>query len=233
MTPIPAAVPEELAGERADRIVAALTDLSRSVARSLVETGAATFDGDHRKPSDRIAAGVAVAVVMPEPEPGLQPEPVAFGVRYEDDHLAIVDKPYGVTMHPGAGRRSGTLAAGILERWPSVRGVGAEDRWGIVHRLDRETSGLLVVGLTHDAHASLGDLIRRRAVERTYLALVHGMPDAATGTVDAPLGRDLRQPTRFRVDRNGRPARTHYAVERGIGDRSLLRVTLETGRTHQ
>jgi 23S rRNA pseudouridine1911/1915/1917 synthase len=233
VTALQRSVPEELAGERADRVVAALAELSRSEAKALIEAGDATFDGTGVKASDRIRAGAVLDVVLPEPPPGLQPERVAFEVWYEDDHLAVVDKPYGVTVHPGAGRRSGTLAAGILERWPSVRGVGAEDRWGIVHRLDRETSGLLVVGLTHDAHAALQDMIRRRMVERIYLAVVHGTPNAATGTVDAPLGRDLRQPTRFRVDRDGRPARTHYAVERELGGRTLLRVTLETGRTHQ
>jgi 23S rRNA pseudouridine1911/1915/1917 synthase len=233
MTSVQRPVPEDLAGERADRIVAVLGELSRSEARSLVEAGEATFDGAPVRPADRITAGAMLDVALPAPPPPLAPEAIEFEVRYEDEHVAVVDKPRGVTVHPGAGRRSGTLAAGILDRWPRVRGVGADDRWGIVHRLDRETSGLLVVGLTHDAHAGLQDLIRRRAVERTYLAVVHGTPDAATGTVDAPIARDPRHPTRFRVHRDGRPSRTHYAVERDLGDRCLLRVTLETGRTHQ
>lgn len=233
MTSVQRRVPEDLAGERADRILAVLGDLSRSEARSLIEEGAATFDGSPARPSDRIGAGALLDVEIPAPPPPLAPEPVPFEVRFEDEHLAVVDKPWGVTVHPGAGRRSGTLAAGILDRWPQVRGVGADDRWGIVHRLDRETSGLLVVGLTRDAHAGLADLIRRRAVERIYLALVHGSLVAPTGTVDAPLGRDPRHPTRFRVQRDGRPSRTHYAVERDLGEHTLLRVTLETGRTHQ
>lgn len=226
-------VPPELAGERADRVVAVVAGVSRSVARSLIESGAATFDGSEVAPRQKVSAGSTLEYEIPETGPRLLPEEVAFGVRYEDDHIVVVDKPAGVVTHPGAGRATGTLASGILHRWPQVRGVGEDDRWGIVHRLDRDTSGLLVVALTRDAFDGLRESMRQRDIARTYLALVHGRPDPPTGTIDAPLGRDPRHPTRFRVDSEGRLARTHFRLAASWSDVSLLEVTLETGRTHQ
>jgi 23S rRNA pseudouridine1911/1915/1917 synthase len=139
-------------------------------------------------------------------------------------------------VHPGAGRGgAGTLAAGILQHWPGVRGVGEEGRWGIVHRLDQDTSGLLVVALSPAAWPPLRRAMARHEVERTYLALVHGIPEAATGTIEAPLGRDPRRRGRVRVDVAGRAARTHYrCLSTWPGrDLSLLELRLETGRTHQ
>ena len=228
-------VPPELAGERADKVVAALAGVSRSLARRLLEEGAATLDGGPWSPRRAVAAGQVVAVELPAPVPGLVPEEIPFGVRFEDPYLAVVDKPAGVVVHPGAGRGPGTLAGGILRRWPQVRGVGEEGRWGIVHRLDRDTSGLLVVALTGDAWSILRRAIARHAVERTYLALVHGEPAAATGTIDAPLGRHPRRRGLVQVEAAGRPARTHYrCLARWPAARlALLEVTLETGRTHQ
>ena len=226
-------VPPELDGERADRVVAVVAGVSRSVARRMVAEGEATFDGAAVDPADRIAAGRVLDFEPPPPPEPLAPEPVVFGVLYEDDHLAVVDKPPGVVVHPGAGRRTGTLAAGILHRWPGVRGVGDDDRWGIVHRLDRDTSGALAVGLTHEAFAGLRAAIRAREVEREYVALVSGAPEAPVGTIDAPLGRDPQHPTLVRVDRDGRHAVTHFRVEAELGGVTLLKVRLETGRTHQ
>jgi 23S rRNA pseudouridine1911/1915/1917 synthase len=228
-------VPAELGGERADKVVSALTGVSRSLARRLVEEGAATFDGARVLPRQSAFSGQRVVVEVPAPPPALVPEKVPFDVRYEDAHLAVVDKPPGVVVHPGAGRREGTLAAGILHRWPAVRGVGEEGRWGIVHRLDQDTSGLLVVALTIDAWQALRRAMATHLVERTYLALVHGLPEAATGTVEAPLGRHPQQRGRVRVDSAGRPSRTHYRCLAVWPARrlSLLEVRLETGRTHQ
>ena len=226
-------VPHTLAGERADRVVAVLAEVSRATARSMIETRAVTVDGSPVVPRQKLAEGAEVEFEVPVPEPRLVPEEVAFEVTYEDDHLAVVDKPTGIVTHPGAGRTTGTLAAGLLHRWPSIRGVGEDGRWGIVHRLDRETSGLLVVALTADAYVGLRDAMRRRTVTRTYLALVHGRADVPTGTIDAPLARDPRHPTRFRVDSDGRHARTHYRVHTSWDAMTLLEVTLETGRTHQ
>jgi 23S rRNA pseudouridine1911/1915/1917 synthase len=235
MPAIRAEVPEALAGERADKVVAALAGVSRTLARRLLEEGRATVDGAAVTPRERVAAGARVEAEVPRPAV-LEPEAIAFEVRYDDEDLAVVDKPAGVVVHPGAGRSgAGTLAAGILQRWPGVRGVGEEGRWGIVHRLDQDTSGLLVVALSQAAWPPLRRMMARHEVERTYLALVHGIPQSATGTVDAPLGRDPRQRGRVRVEAAGREARTHYRCRatwpvRGL---SLLELRLETGRTHQ
>jgi len=228
-------VPDELDGVRADRVTAALAGVSRAVARRLVEEGSARFDGEQVVPRYSVAAGSRLDVEVPDPGPLLEPEPVPFAVRFEDAHLAVVEKPAGVVVHPGAGRRSGTLAAGILHRWPAVRGVGDEGRWGIVHRLDRDTSGLLLVALGHDALSGLRAQLADRSLHRVYLALVHGAVGAPTGTVDAPLGRDPRRSERFRVDRDGREARTHFRLLAAWGDPevALLEVRLDTGRTHQ
>lgn len=228
-------VPDALGGERADKVLAALTGVSRSLARRLLEEGKVACEGVVLAPGRPVGAGRVLTVTLPEAGSGLVPEEIPFLVRYEDSYLAVVDKPAGVVVHPGAGRERGTLAAGILARWPQVRGVGEDGRWGIVHRLDRETSGLLVVGLTAEAWAALRAAINLHRVERTYLALVNGRPAAAAGTVDAPLGRHQRRRGLVQVTTGGRPARTHYRClacwpEAG---RSLLEVRLETGRTHQ
>ena len=235
MPAIRAEVPEALAGERADKVVAALSGVSRTLARRLLEEGRVTVNGAVVSPRERVEAGDRVEAEIPGPAV-LEPEAVPFEVRYEDEDLAVVDKPPGVVVHPGAGRSGvGTLAAGILQRWPGVRGVGEEERWGIVHRLDQDTSGLLLVALSQAAWPSLRRMMALHEVERTYLALVHGIPQAATGTVDAPLGRDPRQRGRVRVEAAGREARTHYRCLRswrGPG-LALLELRLETGRTHQ
>lgn len=184
---------------------------------------------------DRVEAGVTVTYPEPSQPEGLQPDSgVPFAVRYDDEYLAVVDKPAGVVVHPGAGRETGTLAAGVLARWPEIRGVGEPDRWGIVHRLDRETSGLLLIAKAAEAHDTLQAAIAARRVTRRYYALVHGRPAMTTGTIDAPIGRDPSRATRMMVTAEGRPARTHYTLESAWGDRaSLLDVSLETGRTHQ
>ncbi|MBN2114275.1 MAG: RluA family pseudouridine synthase [Acidimicrobiia bacterium] len=230
-----AEVPASLAGERADKVVAALAGISRTLARRLLEEGRATVDGRSASPREPLQAGARLEVDLPLPEV-LQPDAVPFQVRYEDEHLAVIDKPAGVVVHPGAGRGgAGTLAAGILQRWPGIRGVGEEGRWGIVHRLDQDTSGLLVVALSREAFPPLRQMLGRHEAERTYLALVHGIPAAATGTIEAALGRDPRRRGRVRVHAGGRSARTHYRVRESWPGASLalLEMRLETGRTHQ
>ena len=226
-------VPEDAEGERADKVLAHISGHSRSTVRLALETGAVTLSGEAVEPRRRVSIGDEFVGVLEKLHVPLEPEPIDFGVVFEDDDLAVVDKPTGVVTHPGAGRRTGTLAAGLLHRWPSIRGVGDEDRWGIVHRLDRDTSGLLVVALTAEAHLGLSAAIKRRDVTREYLCLVNSAPASPTGTVDAPIGRDPRRPTRMSIDRDGRHAVTHYRIEDTWGSATLLRVTLETGRTHQ
>jgi 23S rRNA pseudouridine1911/1915/1917 synthase len=165
----------------------------------------------------------------------MAPEDVPFDVLYEDSGLLIVDKPAGVVVHPGSGRKMGTLAAGLLYRYPDLEGVGQADRWGLVHRLDRDTSGALIVARTADTYESLSRMIRDRAVKRVYTTLVHGLFGSPTGMIDAPIGRDPSRPTRRAVVPGGKDARTHYEVSADypVADCSLLTVRLETGRTHQ
>jgi 23S rRNA pseudouridine1911/1915/1917 synthase len=229
-------VPPDLSGERADKVIAACLGLSRSEARSIVDAGDALI-GDRRiKASDRLAVGTSVDLTVPEADTPLQPDDtVPFEVRYEDDYLVVVDKPIGVVVHPGSGRSSGTLANGLLARYPEINGVGTEGRFGIVHRLDRDTSGLLVVARTPDAHRQLTRMLKKREVSRRYLTLVqHGFTNT-TGTVEAPISRDTQNRTKMRISRDGRPSTTHYRrlASWDAHDASLLSVSLETGRTHQ
>jgi 23S rRNA pseudouridine1911/1915/1917 synthase len=229
---ITAIVPDELTGERADKVVATLAGVSRSTARAMLEHGDATVDGSVVAPSTRIGGGARVEAVVPARRV-LEPEPIPFGVLFDDDVMAVVDKPAGLVVHPGAGNERGTLAAGLIHRWPEIVGVGEEDRWGIVHRLDRDTSGAMLVAKSGDAYRSLTAALARRDVTRRYLALTVGSFDIPTGTIEAPIARDPSDPTRFAVSALGRAAVTHYEVERQFEDSALLEVTLQTGRTHQ
>lgn len=227
-------VTAELAGERLDRIVAVLGDMSRSEARQMIESGGVTVGGQRANtPAARLNAGSVIGLAPPAPPRRLVPEPVEFSVAWEDEHLAVVDKPAGIITHPGAGNSLGTLAAGLIYRWPEVEGVGVAGRWGIVHRLDRGTSGLLAIAKTTPALDGLRLLISRRRLTRTYLALVQGVLPIETGTVDAPIGRDPNRPIRRQVHPAGRPARTHYRQLAAWPEHALLQVELETGRTHQ
>ncbi len=216
-------------------MVALLAGLSRSSAKALVSSGDVTVEGLVCHPSDRVAAHTLISVRLPEERQALLPEAVPFSVVYADESLAIVDKPAGIVMHPGAGVSSGTLASGVLERWPQLEGVGEEGRWGVVHRLDRDTSGLLVVALTQETFDALRTQMRDRLIEREYDALVHGHFEIPAGTIQAPIGRDAASPTRRAVSPSGKPAVTHYRVEASWSSPpvSRLTVTLETGRMHQ
>jgi 23S rRNA pseudouridine1911/1915/1917 synthase len=227
-------VPSDLAGERLDRIVAILGEMSRARARQVIESGGVTI-GDEvvTAPAHRVAAGAMLGFSPPEAPAGPAAEEVDFSVAWQDDHLAVIDKPAGIVTHPGAGNPTGTLVGGLLYRWPQVEGVGQEGRWGIVHRLDKGTSGLLVVAKTAGALDGLRRLIKERAMGRTYLALVQQPMAIETGTIDAPIDRDPNRPMRRRVHPAGRPARTHYQQLSGWNEHALLQVELETGRTHQ
>jgi len=204
---------------------------TRAAAQRAIDQGRVTVDGARRPKSHHVEAGADVRVA-PEPQaPVLPPAAVEFGVAYEDDHLLVVDKPAGVVVHPGAGNEQGTLAQALAGR---AAGGPDPERPGIVHRLDRDTSGLLVVAKSEDAHAELSRMIREREVTRRYLALVDGRPPASSGTVDAPLGRDRRRRTVMSSDTDKpREAVTHFELVEGLPRTTLLDVTLQTGRTHQ
>jgi 23S rRNA pseudouridine1911/1915/1917 synthase len=216
---------------RLDRAVAARAEVgSRSLAERLIGDGAVLVDGERRPKSHRLEGGEDVVVELPVEAP-LEPEEMELDVVWEDEHLLVVDKPAGVVVHPAGGHRSGTLVHGLLVH--DVAG-GDEDRPGIVHRLDRDTSGLLVVARSGEAHERLQELIRRRELERRYLALVRGTPRSRTGRIEAPIGRDRFDRTRHSLDTaTPREAVTHFELVELLGLRALLRLRLETGRTHQ
>ncbi len=229
-------VPEELDGERLDRVIAILGGVSRSLARSIVDDGSVTVDGAPvAGAKTRVASGSEIDFEVPETEDRLQPRQVDYATVYADEHLLVVDKPAGLTVHPGAGTGDETLAAGLLFDRPSIEGVGQVGRWGIVHRLDRATSGLLVVALTQPAYDELAAMMRSRKIARRYLALTEGVMSIPRGTVDAPIGPDPNRPTRRALSPYGKHAVTHYRrrEEWPEAEISLLDVKLETGRTHQ
>jgi 23S rRNA pseudouridine1911/1915/1917 synthase len=188
-------------------------------------------DGRPRPKSYRLEGGEEVVVELPpEPAPGIEPDEVEFDVAYEDEHLLVIDKPAGVVVHPGAGHARGTLVQGLAGRSAG----GDEDRPGIVHRLDRDTSGLLVVARTQEAYEQLRELVAARALGRSYFALVRGQPRSWRGRIDAPIGRDRDEPTRRSLDSDSaRDAVTHFEVLELLPGHTLLDVKLETGRTHQ
>ncbi|MDA8062936.1 MAG: RluA family pseudouridine synthase [Actinomycetota bacterium] len=235
-----------LDGERVDRAVALLCGLPRAEVATLVGSGAVRLDGRAvLVRGRRVREGQLLTVDLPEVAAVrgcLEGDPsVSFDVVYEDRDLIVVDKPAGLVVHPGAGNPTGTLVQGLLARYPELAeltdGEGDDARRpGIVHRLDKGTSGLLIVARSRRARASLVADLAAHRVERTYLALVIGSVAADEGTVDAPLGRSLRDPTRISVTSGGREARTHYRVEARFAEperSSLLECRLETGRTHQ
>jgi 23S rRNA pseudouridine1911/1915/1917 synthase len=229
-------IPLELDGQRADKALSVLLDASRSVARSIIDAGNAQVDGQSIRPSQKLRAGTVIVAQLPEIDMELLPEDdIQFDVVYADDDVLVVDKPAGLVVHPGTGRAGGTLVNGLISRFPDIVGVGQESRWGIVHRLDRGTSGLLVVARSAQAYERLVDMIKARDVSRRYLSVVQGVFTNTLGTVEAPIGRDPNNPTRMHLSQVGRSARTHYRrlAEWSEADASLLSVTLETGRTHQ
>jgi 23S rRNA pseudouridine1911/1915/1917 synthase len=220
----------EHSGERLDAVLAGPLG-SRARAQRLIGDGAVTVDGRRARKGHRLQPGEVVAVAEPEPPPARAAVRAApFAVVHEDEHLIVVDKPAGVVVHPARGHREGTLAQALA----GVAAGGEEGRAGIVHRLDRDTSGLLIVARSEEAHRALRTLLQARAIAREYLALVEGRPPARTGTIDAPLGRDRRVRTRISTDTDApRRAVTHFELERALPATTLLRVRLETGRTHQ
>ncbi|MCA9726261.1 MAG: RluA family pseudouridine synthase [Candidatus Eisenbacteria bacterium] len=228
-------VDPEQAGERLDLFVSGrFPDRSRSQIQRWIREERIRVDGIVRPARHRVEAGETVLVSVPAPEsPTLAPLDIPLPIVYEDEALGVVDKPSGLQVHPGAGPARPTLVQALLAQWPGWEAPGPPERPGVVHRLDRETSGLLVVAKTAHAYLNLSRQIRERQVKRRYLALVWGSPDGPEGVVDAPLGRDPRDRRRIAVRRDGRFARTHWRVLRRFEHFTVVELVLETGRTHQ
>lgn len=221
-------------GERLDRHVAARLDVPRNQVHRWIEEGLVRINGRQAKPSAALAAGDLVECEPPEPkEERVLPERGDLRVLHEDADLVVLDKPAGLTVHPGAGRSTGTLAHHLLDRYPEMAGVGGPGRPGIVHRLDQGTSGVIVVARTAAAYHRLARAFASREVEKRYLAIVYGAPSPPAGTIDAPIGRHPQRRKEMTVLSGGRPARTLYRTVAAAAGISLQELGLETGRTHQ
>ena len=225
----------EAAGERLDRFLSRhLPHLSRARLQQLIQRGQVVVNGLSVKPSLRLKPDDRVDVVVPPPEPlELEPEDIPINVVYQDAHLLVVDKPAGLTVHPGAGHPRHTLVNALLALCPDLSGVGGKLRPGIVHRLDKNTSGLMVVAKSDIAHHGLAQQLKEGAMTKKYLAMVWDTPHPSEGVIEAPVGRHRVHRQRMAVVTQGRYALTRYRVQEVMGDFSLLEVTPSTGRTHQ
>jgi 23S rRNA pseudouridine1911/1915/1917 synthase len=221
-------------GTRLDRYVAdQLPDLSRGTVQRLIESGRVRVDDQQRKPKFRMTPGEVVSVEIPHPEiDEILPDPIPLTVVYEDADVIVVDKPAGMVVHPAPGHPRGTLANALLAHVPGIS-VGGSQRPGIVHRLDKDTSGLIVAAKTDRGRTSLVTQWESRSVEKTYLALVSGSVADEEAIIDAPIGRDPKNRQRMAVVRSGRPAITRFRVVQRFPSSTLLEVSIETGRTHQ
>jgi len=232
-------VSSEDAGQRLDRfLVSQLPDMSRSRIQSFIEESRVQVDGLAMKPSHHVESGQTVVVDVPAPQPpGVQAEDIPIDVLYEDESLAVVNKSAGIIVHPGSGVDAGTLVGALLHRFGGGSGlstVGGPLRPGIVHRLDKGTSGALVIARTDGAHLALVDQFRDRLVEKTYVALLHGNLKGASGTIDLPVARDVHRRSRMTARRReGREARTDWRVLLRFDGFTLIAANLHTGRTHQ
>jgi 23S rRNA pseudouridine1911/1915/1917 synthase len=233
------AVTEANTGQRLDRFLAAhLPEMSRTHVQLLIEEGRVRVDGVAKKPSHHVEIGDTVTVEIPPPPiPGVQAEDIPLEILYEDADIAVVNKPAGMIVHPGAGADSGTLVAALLHRYAKTAGlstIGSPLRPGIVHRIDKGTSGVLVIARTDAAHLKLVEDFRERRVEKTYLALLHGRVKGQAGTIELPVARDLRRRSRMTARRReGREARTDWRLLLRLEAFSLIEADLHTGRTHQ
>jgi 23S rRNA pseudouridine1911/1915/1917 synthase len=227
-------VPEGLAGERLDAALARMFGLSRAAAADLIAGGQVLVAGRPASKSDRLPAGEWLDVTLPPPPAAPVPAPVpGLAVVHEDADIVVVDKPAGVAAHPTPGWTGPTVLAGLAAAGYTIATGGAAERQGIVHRLDANTTGLMVVARSERAYTALKRAFRERAVDKRYHALVQGHPDPLRGTIDAPIGRHPSGDGRFAVVAGGRPSVTHYDTLEAFRGASLTEITLETGRTHQ
>ena len=222
-------------GQRLDRFLDDLcSDLSRSRLKDLIVGEHVTISGRPAKPATRLRQGETVSLTIPAPTPShLEPQQISFGVVYQDSDILVVDKPAGLTVHPGPGHRDGTLVNAVLAMCPELRGVGGIMRPGIVHRLDKNSSGLMVVALNESAHNNLSEQIMARSFDKSYLALVVGRVTPQEAIIDAPIGRDPDYRQRMAIVTPGRDSRTGYRVTNFYKRHSLVAVKPTTGRTHQ
>jgi 23S rRNA pseudouridine1911/1915/1917 synthase len=222
------------AGERLDSWLAARLDVSRSRAAQLIEDGRVTLNGAVPRKRDRPAQGDRVEVVIPAPAPSsLTPEAIPLAIVHQDDDLLVIDKPAGLVVHPAAGNPTGTLVNALLHAVRDLSGIGGVLRPGIVHRLDKDTSGLMIVAKHDDAHRTLSEALKRREIRRAYLAAAWGHLAQDAVAVDVPIGRDPTERKRMAVVPDGRPARTRFTRLERWRAADLVRAELETGRTHQ
>ena len=221
---------------RLDKVLAEhLPDLSRSEVQARIKAGDVKVDAVIvDKPAYRLTPGETVQIAIPEEEPEtIDAEPVPLDMLYVDDDLVAIDKPAGMVVHPAYGNQAGTVVNALLYHWPEVREVGPEPRFGIVHRLDMDTSGTLVIARNAAALKALQRQFKQRTTTKRYLALVEGTPESDSGLIDAPIGRDPKQRKRMAVIRDGKPAQTRYDVLEHFSEATLLQLELLTGRTHQ
>lgn len=232
----------ETSGERLDKLIveraeALSLDLSRARIQAMIKDGHVTVNGTPVKPGVKLRGAELVRAVVPSvPEAETQPEKIDLTVIYEDDEIAVIDKPAGMVVHPGTGNEAGTLVNALLARYPKLADMRNTDgRQGIVHRLDKDTSGLMVIALTDHARLNIINQFQERTVQKIYLALLERTPKTVTGRIDAAIGRDPRQRKRMAVQRDGRPAVTEFVVTDTDfrEDQALVEVNLLTGRTHQ
>ena len=233
-------IPASLAGVRIDRVVSLIADVSRNAAAMLIEAGGVSVDGSVvSSGKEKMIEGQSIVIDVAQakgPELPAADTTRAMDVVYVDDDVIVVNKEAGVVVHPGAGNQSGTMVNFLLAGYPDIAGVGDPMRPGLVHRLDAGTTGLIVVARTQQAYESLVEQLSSRSVTRVYSVLVWGNPISLNGVIDAPIGRDQRDPTRMAVVVDGRASRTHYAVQQSFHepkDAALVECRLETGRTHQ
>lgn len=230
----------EAAGERLDKTIFQQLGerLSRAQVQSLISDGKITVNDKPMKAGVKLKGGEVIQINIPATvaDGPLQAEDIELTVVYEDEHLAVIDKPAGMTVYPGTGEENGTLLAALIARYPSIAAMQADDpRGGIVHRLDKETSGLIVVAKNAEIQAALSEQFQARTVHKSYLTLVEKRPQTATGRIDAPIARDPKQRKRMAVVRDGKNAETEFTIleDELDGDRAYLRVQIFTGRTHQ